>query len=387
MAEVSESSTERGGAQRRRAWLAALVFVGVAAVLAGVVAWVLLTRDAQVDRAALTVFGLRPPLVPVTTATVEPTSSAPTTGAPSAEASPSVVATPAVPHPRGRTLVAYRRGGWLCVAAPDGTDERRLVRLDSGVFALSPDASTMALVDQRRQLLELVDVPSGGVRTVGPVLSDRPAWSPDGGWLAYAAPERTEAVIRTVARDGSGARTVMRGRMPAVSFRGEVLGLVEGESAVFVAHRGRVRRLPTAGTPEVVVSDGARVYYAVHEAASGLAQVRVMRADGSRDTVLSEATANPRPVSYQDLCLSYDGAYIAYAEAGDDGYARSYILRLTDRRITPIARWRDTYPLCFLRDGRLAFIEGNALQGEPTRLVVVAPDGSGRTVIVDGATR
>ena len=47
---------------------------------------------------------------------------------------------------------------------------------------------------------------------------------------------------------------------------------------------------------------------------------------------------------------------------------------------------RDDYILGWTSDGtEILFIEGNQLQGEPTRLMAVRPDGSKRRVVIDGA--
>jgi Tol biopolymer transport system component len=86
------------------------------------------------------------------------------------------------------------------------------------------------------------------------------------------------------------------------------------------------------------------------------------------------------------LCASPDGAYLAYAESGDDGYSRAFVYDVAKRTSVALSVRRDTYPVCWTHDGsRVLFVEGNAFQGEATALMSARPDGMGRAVLVAGA--
>ncbi len=89
---------------------------------------------------------------------------------------------------------------------------------------------------------------------------------------------------------------------------------------------------------------------------------------------------------YTSMMVSPDGRRLLYAAHGDDGYSRTFVLGLDGSEPVPFTvRW-DTYPQTWSADShRVFFIEGNAFQGEPTKLMSARTDGFGRTEVVPGA--
>ena len=85
---------------------------------------------------------------------------------------------------------------------------------DEHSAAASPDGRTVAYVfhrhdDLRASEICVVDVASGAVRTISgePAMADRgPAWSPDGGWIAYASERSGWYEVHLIRPDGADAR-------------------------------------------------------------------------------------------------------------------------------------------------------------------------------------
>lgn len=300
-----------------------------------------------------------------------------------------VAASPDAPAPEEDAAVtdsgsvAYRRDGWLCIVTEDGADEQHVVESESGAFALSPDGGTLAVIDDGSAQLVLVDVGSGDRVSVGPAVDDPPAWAPDSGWLVY-----TESGSRVMRADRCGAAVtmLMAGTMPAVSPDGRtVVAVVDaarrGEIAVW--QDGGTRRYTTDAPVSGVCCTGERVYYGSGPDVSGAVSLRSMRLDGRGDRAEVTRARSARPVAYADLLRSPDGSWVCFAERGDDGYSRAFALPAAGGRLVELSGRRDGYPLMWSGDGSAVYlIEGNAMQGEPTRLVSVTPvDGLRRTLV------
>jgi len=155
-----------------------------------------------------------------------------------------------------------------------------------------------------------------------------------------------------------------------------------------VLHSAKTTVIPVTGYVVDIALSASRVFYAV--AADDLAQPEIRSVDlkGGGTVVLRSGTQAGARASFQDLCASGDGNRLAYAEAGDDGYSRIFAMDAAGggSPVTLSVR-RDDYPMCWGCDGRLFFIEGNAWQGESTKLMSVQPDGTGRTTVLEGASR
>lgn len=378
--------------RRKRVLVGAAVAVAVALVGAGVWAAVLLGKDDIRRGPVIEPVGETSAGVPAT-GSVEPTYSVTASGTDDPTATPgaTVAPPPSVTAPEGVCMVAYRRGGWVCVAKPDGSGEARLVKSAEGVFSLSPDAATLAMIDAGTDKLALVDLKSMKVTEVGRATQDTPAWGPDSKWLVYTMSVSAGPQVRRVNRDGSGAAKLFDGLDPAVSPGGDVVvgRAVASASGTLIAWtKSGVERYRIDEQVTDVATDGGNLYFVQMGSHTTAATLHRMDLGGHGNTVLRDSTGAARPISYHDLCISADGKYLSFAEWGDDGYSRAFSMTLgAVNKVTSLSIRRDDYPLCWGCDGRLYFIEGNALQGEATRLMAVRPDGLGRVTLVEGATR
>lgn len=321
------------------------------------------------------------------TPSVEPSGSVAPTGTPTGEGSQAHEDGGPASWVRARAI-AYRRDGLVCVADESGAGERTLAHSAAGRFALSPDGSTLALIDAVAKTLALVPASGGATVTVGPALSAPPAWAPDSSWLAYTAPGPS---VRRVDADGSDDLELLSGRFPVVSLDGRYVVAAAEEASgggVLVWHEGAVVRLPTAAVLSGLACDGKTVFYATVSSSDSTASLRAVALDGTNDRVLVSVPAMPRVSGFRDLVLSPDGRWLAYAEYGDDEYSRVFVVPTAGGVPTALSLRRDCYPLGWSADGsRLFLVEGNAYQGEPTSLVEVRPDGSGRRLVREGAAR
>ena len=306
--------------------------------------------------------------------------------------------------------VAYRLDGSVWVAREDGT-ERREVAPSAEDYALSPDGETLAVIDHGA--LALVEVSDGSRVDVGPARPLGLAWHPDSS-EAYFVHEtgdpHGETDVLVVGRAGGTPGVVVRGEAPAVGADGTVVALppsasvrigrtVEGDtisgSLLLVPPLGHSRVITVDGPAKACDVFGATIVYSVSPVA-GLAgsdgtpepDIRVLGVDGSGERRLVGPPRSARPFGYGELMISPDGARLLYAETGDDGYSRSWVVGMDGGTPVPLTVRRDTYPVGWSADSqRVFFIEGNGFQGEPTSLLSARYDGIGRRVVVEGADR
>lgn len=367
-----------------------LVWAGIGLATLVVVAagtWLLFGRDARVTPSA----------------TYEPIpGSAETSGGLSADATASVATTatpagettsvaPSQPDVSGTCMVAYRRAEKLCVSRPDGSGEVVLAASADGVFALSPDARTLAFVDSSKRHLMLVNVASGKQVDAGPAALERPVWPHGSGWCVFTG-DKSQSGIRRVATDGTGGKMLFAGTSPAVSSDGAtIVGIrsnADGSSAIAVFRNDKAATLPIVGYAVDVAVGSDRVYFAVAEDDLAPAEIRSMTLTGGDARIVKSGPQAGARASFQDLSLGADDSRLVYAEVGDDGYSRLFAVNAADGgALASLSVRRDDYPLCWGCDGRVYFIEGNAWQGEATKLMAVRGDGTGRTVVLDGASR
>lgn len=304
---------------------------------------------------------------------------------PAVDAGDGATAAPVAPAHARAALVSYRRDGWLCVAGEDGAGERRVVAAAAGVHALSPDGATLAYVDAAAGTLALVDVASGSVVVVGPAVQDLPSWAPDSAWLAYTAPD---AKVMRVFRDGRGAAVLFGGSMPTVSVAdGTVAGVTPGGEIAVWREGGALTRVRVSAVATGLATDGATVYFGAM-AADGAASLRAVGADGKGERTLVKAPASGRTVTFGDLLLSHGTARLVYAERSDDGYSRMFAVDTAGGKPVSLCVRRDCYPLRWTADGAaVVFVEGNAIQGDPTALMRVLPSGASRRLLAEGVGR
>jgi len=367
--------------RRRLIAVATLVVV----ILAGVLAWSLTARGPESGAPETTGTVLPPASADETattdeaTATVEPTQGVEPGGGTHADTpEPSVE-----PQPARAPKVVYRRDGWVCVASEDGTGERRLFESAEGRFSLSPDGGALAVVDLESLYLTLVDVESEQATRVHQATQDTPAWSPDSAWLVYTEPGPR---VRRVKRDGTDDVGMFAGKLPAVSIDGSrVVGVTPEGERVAIWEDTRMRRF-SVGAPITGIAADADTVYVGTGPAETTPSLRAFATDGRVVRTLISAPAAERAVSFSDLLLCPDGATLAYAEHGDDGYSRLFTVATSGASAVERSLRRDCYPLSWSADcGAVLFIEGNALQGERTALASVKlADGIIR-VLVEGA--
>lgn len=142
---------------------------------------------------------------------------------------------------------------------PDGTGPENLTR-DPAADAepsYAPDGRHIAFVTDRGgngPRVWIMDRDGGGARALGdepPGEEHDPAWSRDGGTLAFSAGEGARRAVWTATADGSAARRVAKGGAPAWSSDGRTL-YYERSDSIFA------RAQPGADAPELFLAEGRR---------------------------------------------------------------------------------------------------------------------------------
>jgi hypothetical protein len=383
----------------RRLVIAAVVIVTVA--VAALAATVLMRNDRQLSETGPS--GSTPAGGSGTTtgsANVTSTTSATAKAGASNAASSSTTASgvaAALATPRGRRapLAAYRSNGWLSIVSELGGPPRAVTPSASGVFSLSPDGHTVALVDPSDGRLLLIDVPTGGVTPCGSAEQFQPRWSADSAWIAFVGRPSGQPgpMAVRVRRDGEGA-AVLDGPVGAlaVTLDGRVLTVPAepGDSGeIGVVDASGARAALTLPVPVWSVAGSAgRVYYAVEDVRPSMHGVWSVDYDGSGAARLVGAAPGQLESGYGVLFLSPDGTRILYSVVGDDGYSRMFVTPTAGSAPRELSERRDDYPVGWTADGRgVVFIEGNALQGETQQLMTSRADGSHRRLLADAVSQ
>ncbi len=391
--------------KRSRRVIAALAMAGLAIVVGVGATWALTHRPATDTAATFEPPGIEPAqpttpsptpdatTTPVPTDTIEPTQTA--TFEPSTTPSPTGTV-PAASRVRA-PYVTYRRAGVLYLSREDGSGAIPVVTSASGVFALSPDARSLAYVDSARRLLVIVDLSKQATLTVGPARQVTPVWSPDSAWLLgvrdVSGGAGTE--VFRVSRATGKAEPLGPGSKAAVSPDGSVIALIptaagEVSDVLELIRGGRPFKTLRAPAPIVdVVLGNGQAFVATSRAGSDAAAEGVWSLTfGDQRRLLVGAQGSHQRGDFGMLTLAPDGTRLAFARTGDDGYSRMALVRTTGGIPIPVSQRRDAYPLGWTADSSAVFaIEGNSWQGEQTALVRVAPDGHREAVIVSGADR
>lgn len=278
--------------------------------------------------------------------------------------------------------VLYRREGWLCVAAPDGSGETRVAESVADASSLSPDGAIVASVGADGRLV-LYDVARNTSVDVGPAEPERPSWSSDSAWLAYTAPGPKVASVR---RSGDGQRMLFAGhRATAVPGGAVVAGIspAGAEPAVIVWRNGDVDRHAIDAPVASVGCSASRIYVGTTPGATGVSRLLSMTFSG--EGMRTEASGTVRGVSIGSVSVSPAGAWVAYAEEGDDAYSRVYAVPADGGAAVQVSGRRDSYPLQWAGADTLMLIEGNPTHGELTSLVAASLPGGARRLVAQGA--
>jgi hypothetical protein len=298
--------------------------------------------------------------------------------------------------PKRVAKIAYRLEDGLYVSDEDGGNATLKFESARGPYALSPDAATLAVIEAGS--LNLVDVATGEATVVGPAASTAtPSWLADSSRVVYRrrASGTTEGFQLFYAdRKGGQPELLAPGSQAAVSPDASVIvvlvsdePVLGGAASVQVSLDGSPLTPVSVkgGVPISVATNGKRVFVGV-EGSEGGSAVISMAPDGRDAKQVVGPVPNNVPATWGTLLPSPDGGLLAMAAHGDDGYSRTFIVSSSGGTPVAISRRRDSYLHSWSASGdRLFVVEGNAFQGEPTALVSVARNGTGRRVVVDGA--
>ena len=334
------------------------------------------------------------------TATDDATRSASPTATPSGSASAAVVTTAGaaateVPAFQRAATIAFRRNGSVWVADERGTQARSIAVSADGIFALSPDGLSLALVDAATGQLSVRAVSTGAAVIVGPATQALPVWSPDSAWFIYRRESDQGGELVRVSRDGQQPRVLGLGISASITPDAVWVFCVRADAG----GSGRIARVPSSGGPPVLMPPDSAVLGVSEVAVDGTRVVFVEAGSGGppsaiRSMTWAGADVRPlvaRPLTATDVTLtglrpSPDGAWLAYQESGDDGYSRILCVRVQGGEPTRLSLRYDAYVIGWSVAGtELLFAEGNTLQGETSRIMAVRPDGSGRRVVADSA--
>lgn len=327
---------------------------------------------------------------------------------PSASVSPTPSVEPTGPAPGAEPtaaagftrapFIAYRKAGAVWVSGEHGASPVRAVASSEGVFALSPDGRRLAVVDTVSARLVLVDIASGRASDAGDAMAIVPEWSADSATLVYTrqAAGGAEAAWR-VAADGTGAARVIanawRGRF--VPGSGTVAALAsprrEGDTRVALLSDGRSVSAGSPVTPEELVPlAGSLCFIDLGRSGAGGAltgpSIQEIRYDGTGLRTIVGTLGTQLGAAFAGLHCSPDGAWLAYAEVGDDGYSRMFAVPRAGGTPVALSPRHDDTPIGWSADGsEILFVEGNTAQGETTSVMAVHPDGSDRRIVAVGA--
>lgn len=377
--------TELPDGRARAAKIAFALAVGVLVLVVGTVFVLSQRRDAPpVDR-QVTI----DPAEETSTETTMPPSVEPTTPAETPTETPGSTSTASARAPK----IAYRVGGTIYVAGEDGGSPAPVVKAAEGPYALSPDGRNLAVVTGGRLLV----VPVGGGKQVSLAGAEaaRPVWTPDSRsvlWVRSKPGSHGVLLVMRVNADGKGATELRQGASVRVSPDGSVMvvqplpGAMMGETTkVYASVRGGAfKGLTVKGFSTAVAATADRVIVAIARPEGGPALIS-MNLSGRDSRQLFGAPADGAMATWTDLSVSPDGRLLAAAATGDDGYSRVSVIPVGGGSARPLLPRKDAYIRDWSADGaRIFLIEGNQFQGQSTSLVSVAPDGTGRRVVITG---
>jgi TolB protein len=258
-------------------------------------------------------------------------------------------------------LVAYStRGGDIWVMRANGTHRRRLTSSGRGTDfdpSFSPDGKQVVFRSSRGryqpdrygiglEAIRVVDVRTRRQRQIQPPTGGLfPAWSPDGGVIAFSGLRSSGGPVDTIQLmrpDGGGLVDLgMPGEAATWS--------PDGQTIAFDSHPG-----------------------------DGNWAVWTMGRDGSRRSRLTHPVLRPPAGAHGDHAAAWspDGSRILYSsEVGGD--RELFVMNADGSRKHRVIRWRGgDSPQVWLPDGRIVF--GHYRGGEPLpHWYLIRPDGSG----------
>jgi Tol biopolymer transport system component len=220
-----------------------------------------------------------------------------------------------------------------------------------------------------------VTVSGGGVDT-------SPTWSPDASRLGYrhsvgpgGTPDNVDT-IRTVRADGSGSRDLVPGSFPAWSPDGGLIAFRGNAEVGLAVIRPDGSGLTSLGVPNaecpVWSPDGILILYCRNEDASGRVtddwNVWVMHRDGSDQRQLTDDPARDYPTAW-----SSDGSRVVFSSDRAGRFA-SFVMDANGSNVTRVSDATDLSAVgVWLPDGR--FVIGSA-GGDIPDWYVVADDAS-----------
>ena len=296
--------------------------------------------------------------------------------------------TPAPPVSQFERL-AYRQGQTLFVSDADGKNAAPVGTSPSGAFALSPDGRTIAIAD--RGALSFIDVDQKTVKHSIPIAeAARPVWYPDSGSVLVPARDASGERIMRVGRSDGQAAPVAPGASVAVSPDGGTVvigppihGTAQQQRTLTVVRGSQSSAIEAPGAVTAVAATNERVIAAVFEGGKPSIWWWPRGELGAAKALVSDGLDAP----VTTMMRSPSGSHLAFAVTGDDGYSRVSIVPSAGGDVRNAWLRKDNYALQWASDGQwLYLIEGNALQGEQTVLTRVRTDGTGRKILVLGAS-
>ena len=222
--------------------------------------------------------------------------------------------------------------------------------------------------------------------------SVRPAWSPDGGHIAFQTSEANAYHVYTMAADGSDRRLITQGgnddRHPAWSPDGKTLAVDTGtelkrEIAVVDLSSGSRTVITNLGAFSSFPSwspDGTRLSFYVYQ--KGALDLWTVNNDGSKAVQMTQTLASENKSQCTFAChgaaWSPDGSRLAYAD-GDQTHV--YTMRSDDgtdqqKVSADDPTGRSHFPL-YLKDGRLAYVTEHINPGQSWTDIWAIVPGSG----------
>ncbi len=272
----------------------------------------------------------------------------------------------------------------------DGDEEIYVMNVDGGTVPATTDAQGDAEPAQP-PTTEPATTDSGGSGPVclgdGPADDEHPAWSPDGGRIAFVSFRDGNSEIYVMNADGSGATRLTDhpawDAAPAWSRDGSRIAFVserDGNEEVYVVAAdgsGRARRLtdnPAGDGMPAWSPDGNRIAFVSER--DGNSEIYAMNADGSGLARLTD-----HPAADGEASWSPDGGRIAFV-SDRDGNSEIYLMNADGSglaRLTDDTAW-DASPAWSPDGRRIAFVSDRDGNDE---LYVMNADGSGLVRLTD----
>ncbi len=333
------------------------------------------------------------PTVPTATSTAQP-SVEPTPPAPAAP----VTAESAI---LGSSKVAFTLGGRVYVANVDGSGAVAVAPA-GGSYSISPDGTRLAIVyppgaeQPAGGAVAVYDTATGAVSPIGArAYPEPPQWAPDGAWLVYASGAEVTSIKRAETVGGSSITLAKRGASPKVSPKGEFIAFGASvqpdiSDSVTIARtdgRGSATLGSSAGALSWAWGPKGELYFLRPTDDARGWDLWVSKPP--RFSAKKVGSAKPTAPAYlmHGLAVSPDGTYVLAVATGDDEYSRMWVFDVEAQRFRSLGTRRDAYPYGWSADGAVLYFEGNSYQGEPSALMSIRPDGTGRRMIVSGAER